>query len=318
MAEVERRHSLQSALECGANGDNDTLPYDIDSRFVRDNAEALSGIAYDLYSEINTKKEKEARKFVDGLQVFSEQLLVPTGSAGFRITTKIHPFWNLYFNGIGLAVAEKNEPLRSPRAHSYRLGAEEHSFFDRARSWSTYKEATLADPMLLRGHPWCPDRHIAFMKFYHHRLENCIADLFPAPSTMAVQVARFLIKLASGRSFGLPVGGQFARILAEVMMSPVDQSLTDEGIIWHRYVDDFTLISVSQQDAYRALSVLSHALADYGLSLNRTKTTILNANHYQDYVDMQLGRGDEVSIALREIDLTLILTRMQPLMTMRN
>lgn len=86
-------------------------------------------------------------------------------------------------------------------------------------------------------------------------------------------------------------------------MSPVDQSLSDEGIIWHRYVDDFTLICISQQNAYRALSMLSHTLADYGLSLNRTKTTILNANHYQDYVDTQRGRSDEVSMALREIDL---------------
>ena len=43
---------------------------------------------------------------------------------------------------------------------------------------------------------------------------------------------------------------------------------------WHRYVDDFTMITESQENAYRALAVLSHALADYGLSLNKTKPTI--------------------------------------------
>ena len=128
-------------------------------------------------------------------------------------------------------------------------------------------------------------------------------DLFPEESTIAVQIDRFLSKFASGRSFGLPVGGQCARILAELMMSPIDRMLNDAGVIWHRYVDDFTLITASQEDAYRALSVLSHALADYGLSLNRTKTTILRAKHYVDYVSTQLGTPDDESSALREIDL---------------
>ncbi len=86
-------------------------------------------------------------------------------------------------------------------------------------------------------------------------------------------------------------------------MSSIDQMLTDADIVWHRYVDDFTLICKTQEDAYRALSVLSHALADYGLSLNRSKTSILSAKHYQDYVRTQLGTTDGVDKSLREIDL---------------
>ncbi len=89
------------------------------------------------------------------------------------------------------------------------------------------------------------------------------------------------------------------------MMTPIDRSLSDAGIVWHRYVDDFTLICASQQDAYRALSVLSHSLADYGLSLNRTKTTTLSAKHYIDYIAAQLGHGEDASVALRELDLHL-------------
>ncbi|WP_318284739.1 RNA-directed DNA polymerase [Bradyrhizobium lupini] len=86
-------------------------------------------------------------------------------------------------------------------------------------------------------------------------------------------------------------------------MTPIDRSLSDAGVIWHRYVDDYTLICRSQQDAYKALSELSHALADYGLSLNRSKTTILTAKHYKDFVSAQLGEGEDASLALRELDL---------------
>ena len=86
-------------------------------------------------------------------------------------------------------------------------------------------------------------------------------------------------------------------------MTPIDRSFSDAGIVWHRFVDDFTLICASQKDAYTALSTLSNSLADYGLSLNRTKTTTLSAKHYSDYIAVQLGHGDETSTALRELDL---------------
>jgi hypothetical protein len=88
--QVEQEHFFRAALELGANGDNDTLPFDVDYRFIRDNADNLSKIAFSLFVKIDAMNEESARKYVDGLPVFSERLLVPTGSAGFRITTKIH------------------------------------------------------------------------------------------------------------------------------------------------------------------------------------------------------------------------------------
>jgi hypothetical protein len=292
-------------LEIGQSGENDTLPYDTDAAFIRDKSEDLAQICFGLFRSIEAKSLKNAAEFMNALTIGAERLLVPSGSHGFRITTKIHPFWNLYLNGLGLAIAEANEGKRSPRVHSYRLGGEAPAIFDRSKSWRAYKEATLQEePLKYEG---CvvvqTDISSFYEHIYHHRLENVIQDLGDEGSTVAVQVDRILSKLAAGRSFGLPVGGQCARILAEVMMTPVDLSLSDAGIVWHRYVDDFTLISSSQQDAYKALSVLSHSLADYGLSLNRTKTTILGAKHHVDYIAAQLGDGDDASVALRELDL---------------
>ncbi|MGF1626761.1 MAG: RNA-directed DNA polymerase [Alphaproteobacteria bacterium] len=231
---------------------------------------------------------------------------MPTGSTGFRITTKLHPFWNVYFNGLGVAIAEKHEPIRNENAHSYRFVFDGEGLFDRERSWRAYREATLKDRALQEPGAMVVQTDVSsfYEHIYHHRLQNCIADLFPKSPTIATQIDRLLSKFASGRSFGLPVGGQCARVLAELLMTSIDQMLTDAGVIWHRYVDDFTLLTKSQEDAYRALSVLSHSLADYGLSLNRTKTTILSAKHYSDYVSTQLeGEGNDESRVLREIDL---------------
>lgn len=305
MIKVEKNHFLRAALEIGQSGENDTLPYDIDAAFIKEKSDDLADICITLFSDIESGKVGRPKDFVNGLTIISERLLVPSGSHGFRITAKIHPFWNLYLNGLGLAIAEANEGKRSERVHSYRLGNDATDFFDRTRSWRSYKEATLQEPVLNEDNAVVIQTDIAsfYEHIYHHRLENVIKDLAAEGSTIALQIDRILSKLASGRSFGLPVGGQCARVLAEVMMTPIDQSLSDTGLRWHRYVDDFTLVCRSQQDAYRALSVLSHALADYGLSLNRSKTTFLSAKHYKDFISTQLGVGDESSAALREMDL---------------
>jgi hypothetical protein len=208
-------------------------------------------------------------------------------------------------NGLGFAIAEANEVARSPRVHSYRLGGEVPSFFNRAHSWRTYKEATRAEELLKDERCVVVQTDISsfYEHIYHHRLVNVLQDICGSDSTIPVQFDRVLSRLAAGRSFGLPVGGQCARVLAEAMMMPIDRSLTDAGVIWHRFVDDFTLICCAQQGAYSALSVLSNTLADYGLSLNKTKTTILSAKHYIDYVAAQLGDEEDASIALRELDL---------------
>jgi hypothetical protein len=303
--QVSKDHFLLAAKEIGQSGENDTLPYDIDAGFIRDKADELSSICFDLFQSIDARNQKNAVGYVNELTVASERLLAPSGSNGFRITTKIQPFWNLYLNGLGIAIAEANEKNRSARVHSYRLGGEAPSFFDRSKSWRTYKEETLKEPVLNEAGSVVVQTDISsfYEHIYHHRLENVIRDLGDTNSTVASQIDRILSKLAAGRSFGLPVGGQCARILAEVMMTPIDRSLSDAGIVWHRFVDDFTLICNSQQEAYKALSVLSHSLADYGLSLNRTKTTTLSAKHYIDYVAAQLGDGEDASMALRELDL---------------
>lgn len=117
-----------------------------------------------------------------------------------------------------MAVAETHEEKRSARAHSYRLAAQGPGFFDRAKSWRAYKLATLREPGLSDDRAVVIQTDVAsfYEHIYHHRLENVVRDLAPAGSTIAMQIDRILNKLAAGRSFGLPVGGQCARILAEV------------------------------------------------------------------------------------------------------
>jgi len=302
---AELRHFQRAASDVGQNGDNDTLPFDVDIKFVNDRATEIAEISYNFYQRLQALPETELRGKVRSLEVFFERILVPAGPAGFRISTKIHPFWQVYLNGLAIAIAEANERNRHEKACSYRYANAGPKLFDQDKSWRHFREQCIQDCEALDANPIVVQTDITsfYEHIYHHRIKSLIEDLFPQAPGLALQVDRFLGKLSNGRSFGLPVGSQFSRVLAELLLTEVDEMLSDAGIQWLRYVDDFVLISKDQQDAYRSLATLSHILADYGLTLNRTKTTFLSGKHFIDYVRTQLGDDDENANALKEIDL---------------
>lgn len=305
MNSVTIEHFNRAIDDIGAHGDNDMLPFDVDTIFLSESKGKLAKLASDLFDRLESDGKKNEKNALNSTQIFSERLLSPTGASGFRISTKIHPFWNIYLNGLAIAIAEKNEKNRSQNAHSYRFIDTGPGLFDRDKSWRAYKEATIKDPALKGNDAVVVQTDISsfYEHIYHHRIENCINDLFGNNSTVSTQVDRLLSQLSSGRSFGLPVGGQCSRVLAELLMTSIDQLLTLSNVTWHRYVDDFTLIASSQAEAYKAISILSHALADYGLSLNRSKTTILKAQHYENFVQSQLFTDDDNGSKLKKIDL---------------
>lgn len=299
-------HFQRAAADIGAHGDNDTLPFDIDNKFISDQGADLAAIAFRFYDELSRDSEANNVNKVSELRVFSERLLVPSGPAGFRTTTKIQPFWGIYLNGLGIAIANALEDKRSDRACSYRfLSDGEQELFDRASSWRQFREISASEALAARDGSIVVQSDIS--SFYehvsHHHIQNFIDDLFDGNKRIGNQITALLSKFSAGRSFGLPVGGQCSRVLAELFLNQVDHQLSNAGLSWRRYVDDYVLIAESNSDAYKALSILSHTLADYGVALNKNKTIFLTAKHYSDYVTTQLGGDDDEAGKLREIDL---------------
>ena len=298
-------HCRRATVDIAAHGDNDVLPFDVDTRFIAECSEQLAALAFKVGATLERKTLKDCKASVRALDVFSERLLAPVGPSGFRVTTKIHPFWNIYLNALAVAIAELLEPHRSPRAHSYRFAPEGPSLFDQKHTWRTFRRATIGDcdPDSTTEIVVQTDISSFYEHVNHHRLENYIQDLLPPTANHSAQINVFLGKLAAGRSFGLPVGVQSARVLAEVLLGAVDRTLTAANLRWRRYVDDFVLVAPSREDSYRALGVLAHALADLGLSLNRSKTSFLSSKHYRAYVETQLGTEDAGARQLKDLDL---------------
>lgn len=320
---VKLSHFEKAIENISVYGDNDTLPFDIDTKFIKKYKADLATLALEFYNSNETKVESAVRheqdikaqqrniaRDINNKSVYFERLLVPAGLSGFRTSTKTHPFWNIYFNGLGIAISEKLETKRQKTAYSYRYQDDNTAdIFQREFSWRYYKEQTLKDKALIEG-AFVVQTDISnfYEHVYHHRVENFINDLFgyvrSEPITsIGTQVDRLLSKFSAGRSFGLPVGSQCSRVLAELFMDTVDLALSDKGIVWHRYVDDITLIAPDEHSAYKILSELANVLANLGLSLNKTKTIILSSKHYHNYVSAQLGLNEEGDRReLKEID----------------
>lgn len=207
-------HFKRAANEIAAHGDNDTLPFDIDTKFCGDKADELAHLASTFYEKLKKGPQKENGRKIGALDVFSERLIAPSGAAGFRVVTKIHPFWNIYFNGLGISIAETLEPLRSPRTFSYRFivnGLDE--LFDSESSWRKYKKTTLDIAQLADENSVIVQTDISsfYNQLSHHHIENFICDLGGEGEIVAKQINALLGKFSAGRSFGLPVGGQCSR-----------------------------------------------------------------------------------------------------------
>jgi hypothetical protein len=298
---LTKSHFERAAYEIAAHGDNDTLPFDIDTKFCGDKAEELAS-----YEELRKGKLGENNTRMSGMSIFSERLLAPSGPTGFRVVTKIQLFWCLYFNGLAIAIAEALEGRRSLTVHSYRFLANGgNQLFDPSKTWREFKQTTVTHALAAGEDAVVVQTDIS--SFYehlsHHHIENFITDLGGDGRVVAKQINAILSKFTAGRSFGLPVGGQGSRILAELFLNYSDSALTAAGITWHRYVDDYVLIASSNAEAYKSLGVLAQILFNWGLTLNKSKTVFLSNKHYRDYVTAQLGGDDSEAAKLRSIDL---------------
>ena len=78
-----------------------------------------------------------------------------------------------------------------------------------------------------------------------------------------------------GQTNGIPVGPDTSFLIAEILLSKVDQALSKNRIKGFRYVDDYELVFDSETDALNALSRLERALLEFELHLNPFKTKVL-------------------------------------------
>lgn len=221
--------------------------------------------------------------------------LAPKSRYGFRIAHQLDAIDTILFLATVLQIASAIERRRlpSPRAFSYRIQpVEDGQVFQSDqtfRKWLNLHKGIAEE--LLGEFEYVVITDIS--DFYHrvnfHRLENYLDECAPSHGA-AKFIKKYIKKVRARQSYGLPVGGTAARILAELVLSDADEMLAEIEVEATRFVDDFRIFIKRDEDPYDILAQLAEQLAiTEGLSLNVAKTRVLTIEEFCEEVNADLA-----------------------------
>jgi hypothetical protein len=289
---VTEQNLLLAIRNVANRGDTDVFPYPLENHWFYDSEAEVAQLLRDL-----------DHAFEDWLRAYPVNFatsLSSVGYNGFRPATQIDPIWNAYLLGLVIEISADIEAARLPSSrnlvHSYRFkpSSERNTLFDPAYGWASFHRAGLE-----RAAPYefvvSTDISDFYARVYHHRLENALKQA--TDNTDAVKrIMEILTRLSGGPSYGLPVGGNAARMLAEVLLNRTDRLLLASGVPFCRFVDDYFLFADSLGGAQKALVHLSDIIfTNEGLTLSRAKTRIMSRNEFLRSSPLAVPEADDSS-----------------------
>jgi hypothetical protein len=272
-----KEHFKKALLNIIKHGDTDIFPFPFERYLFEEKFDETLKILENIHSNLeNAISESPPLTLVK---------LSPVGYYGFRQATMIEPFWNAYFLGLVISLAEKIELTR--------IREDEKKVFSYRYEWNNEKGSLFKDTNWISYKKQCVEYSKDFdvvlqtdiSNFYprinHHKLENELKRV--EPNTDVPKKILKLLSIFSGTiSYGLPVGGPASRILAELALNHADSHLKSKGITFCRYADDYTIFCDSESEAYKTLILLSEKLANDQLSLQKGKTKIMSTSEFRE------------------------------------
>jgi len=225
--------------------------------------------------------------------------LTPKNLLGFRAADELHPLSHLIYTACTLKLAKKIESVRVEKtvAYSYRYRPnKEFSMFDSGQGYSNWIARHLDLLTENKKYKFVLSTDIAdfYQRISHHRLENSLYALEGDEHAVNI-IMRQLNTHRTRMSFGIPVGNNASRLLAELLLNDTDQALTAAGFEYSRYVDDFRFFLKTEEEAYRVLAFLAeHLYVTEGLTLSKAKTVVERRQDYiSRYTPVDEGKDSE-------------------------
>ena len=163
----------------------------------------------------------------------------------YRSGSLVDPFLHVYATAVIMAMQYEIEEFRSltepNTVFSYRMiEGSNTEWFDPSIGWGKFNETNVK---LAKNSGVVVSADIA--SFYSslrpaHFNSYGFLRIFSGANEIRLQA---ILKYMNLEERGLPVGGSFARILAEILLAHVDIELKKEGVIFTRFVDDFRIFS---------------------------------------------------------------------------
>lgn len=107
-----------------------------------------------------------------------------------------------------------------------------------------------------------------------HRLQSTLLSIEKIDKDIINLLNEVLLFWSNRDSYGLPVGSNASRILAEASLLEIDNYLISKKIDFCRFVDDYRIFAKNASEAHKNLALLVERLNKEGLFLNYSKTNI--------------------------------------------
>ncbi|MGG0655533.1 RNA-directed DNA polymerase [Rummeliibacillus pycnus] len=210
------------------------------------------------------------------------KVLVPKNNlAAFRICSLTDIYDEIFYLTLVLLMSNEIEAKRLNRSekkiYSYRFNKNKSSkiLFDENFNFTSFKEEVRKES-IKKGNNIIVECDIA--NFYDrlnlHRLESTLLSI-KAIDRDAIKLLNELLLYWSHRdSYGIPVGSNASRILAEASLIEVDNYLKRKKVKFYRFVDDYRIFAKDSNEAFRSLTILIERLQLEGLFVNSSKTKI--------------------------------------------
>lgn len=256
------------------HGDTDVFPFPLENHWFHDEEDVVVGLLRDLDDNFDDRLVSHPLTWA--------RSLAGVGYNGFRAVTQIEPLWNAYLLALVIEIAPDIERARVPItrevvfSYRYNPNQAEATLFARDIGWAQFHRRALevsAQANVIVS----TDLSDFYARIYHHRLENALAQA-TSNREAVTRIMQMLKALSQGTSYGLPVGGHAARLLADLLLNRTDRLLVASQIRFCRFVDDYYVFAESRAAAQVAMVRLSEVLfTNEGLTLSRSKTRLLTA-----------------------------------------
>ena len=279
----------KAILNICTHGDTDIFPFPIENHIFKDHIDDTISLLETLHGNFD--------EYISKYSPQNESTFAAIGYTGFRWATQLDPIWNAYLLGLVISIGDIIESQRieiiRKRVFSYRYHYDpiSHDVFRKDVGWAEFQARSRE---LAQKNKYILICDIAdfYGRIYHHRLDNCFRTSGVEPDIYR-KINELLMNISQNRSYGLPVGGPAARMLAEFLLIRTDRLLDNDGIEFCRFADDYHIFAPSREIAYKHLVRISELLQNNeGLTLQKMKTRILSSSEFLAFSNAK--PGDEI------------------------
>ena len=208
-----------------------------------------------------------------------DHVLLPKGGPfDFRRCALIQPLDTIKYLALALTIADELEKFRPSNnrqiVYSYRYRPHKGYLFNSKFNITAFRQrvkersSSVSTQILVS----CDIANF-YDRLNLHRLESILLSL-NIDKIRVAQLNELLLFWANRDSYGLPVGSNASRILAEAALIEVDNFLISIGVKFCRFVDDYRLFAPNAHTAHYWLTQLIERLWLEGLTINKSKTKI--------------------------------------------